>query len=68
MKYQELEIKGAWLIEHSVFGDSRGKLERILDRTGSEQHGIDPSVDAYYSTPKLHLNARTELTDIAIVD
>ena len=45
MKYQELNIKGAWIIEHGVFGDSRGQLERILDRSGSEQHGIDPSVE-----------------------
>ena len=45
MKYQELNIKGAWIIEHGVFGDSRGQLERILDRSGSEQHGIDPLVE-----------------------
>jgi dTDP-4-dehydrorhamnose 3,5-epimerase len=45
MKYQELDIKGAWIIEHGVFGDSRGQLERILDRSGSERHVIDPSVE-----------------------
>jgi dTDP-4-dehydrorhamnose 3,5-epimerase len=45
MKYQELDIKGAWLIQHGVFGDSRGQLERILDRSGSEKHGIDTRVE-----------------------
>jgi len=45
MKYQELDIKGAWLIQHGVFGDSRGQLERILDRSGSEEHGIDTRVE-----------------------
>jgi len=45
MKYQELDIKGAWLIQHGVFGDRRGQLERILDRSGSEEHGIDTRVE-----------------------
>lgn len=45
MRYLELSIPGAWVIEHDVFGDERGELERILDRNGSEQHGIDFRVD-----------------------
>jgi len=45
MKYHELDIKGSWIIEHGVFGDSRGQLERILDTAGAEKHGIDTRVD-----------------------
>jgi len=45
MKYRELEIKGAWIIEHGVFGDNRGQLERILDRSGFEQHNIAAGVE-----------------------
>jgi len=45
MKYHELDINGSWIIEHGVFGDSRGQLERILDTAGSEKHGIDTRVD-----------------------
>ena len=45
MKYHELDIKGSWIVEHGVFGDSRGKLERILDTAGAAKHGIDTRVD-----------------------
>jgi len=45
MKYVELGIEGVWLIEHSVFEDSRGKLERLYDTESRSERGIDTNLD-----------------------
>ena len=45
MNFRELGLPGAWLIEHGVFGDSRGQLERIFDSTSFESHGIATEVE-----------------------
>ena len=45
MKFQELDIQGAWLIHHGVFRDGRGQLERIFDHSGFADHGIATRVE-----------------------
>ena len=45
MKYVELEIEGVWLIEHSLFGDARGHLERVYDQESRRKRGIDTEVE-----------------------
>lgn len=45
MKFHELEISGVWAIDHGVFGDSRGELERIFDEVGFQEHGITTDIE-----------------------
>ena len=45
MKFRDLGIRGVWTIEHGVFGDSRGELERIFDEVGFQAHGITTDIE-----------------------
>ena len=41
MKFVELVIPGVWVIDHGVFMDPRGRLERIVDEDEYRQRGIE---------------------------
>lgn len=45
MRFHELGIRGVWLVEHGVFGDSRGQLERIFDEATYREHGVEVSIE-----------------------
>jgi len=44
VKYTELEVAGAWLVEMEPFTDERGAFARSFDSTEFEARGMRPSV------------------------